>query len=106
MFDGTLKKETIQLLAAADYIEKNGWFSYGDKPHDDGDSSACAILALGAVSKYNYHSPLVHLLSYLNLDVTRYSSALVAWNDSPGRTKAEVLAAFRGAAAILTGVSS
>lgn len=79
------------LLRAADYIEEHGWCQ-GESVKPDG--SVCIYGALYAVTRddvaasYDADIALRHRLKTL----PEY------WNDAPGRTKAEVLKAMRGAA--------
>lgn len=82
------------LNAAADYIEQNGWFQ--DEPADAGDGTACAIWALDEVAGGFYNDARNALVNHLGLRELRLS--VIQWNDAPGRTKEEVIAAFRAAA--------
>lgn len=101
------------LLAAAEYIEKHGWQQYqyggryrhgyfldGQYRHEHfaatGDGPACLAGAIGSVTGKPPN---------LDGDVLRAVDTVIGgrfivshWNDAPGRTKEEVIAALRAAA--------
>lgn len=77
------------LRDAADYLEKNGWCQGRNETKD---GRVCLVEALARVA-----DPKTHLAAYDFLS-TRYGGvALSRWNDAPGRTQAEVIAALREA---------
>ena len=98
------------LYKAAEHIEVHGWYQgyfwphegLGDPPYTQGDPCC----ALGAISVVEDSDPVQHdtpamreLADYLGAKDPLGGSAPVAeWNDTPLRTKEEVLAALRGAA--------
>lgn len=82
------------LLAGADLIEAEGWNQGG---MSDG---FCAVQALSYAmpgpEDYDFLYPHARnaLVAYLGIECDE----LIPWNDAPGRTKEEVVAAFRAAA--------
>jgi hypothetical protein len=73
------------LLAAADYIEQHGWCQHIGKIN----GHVCASVALNMVGCPNMSwLALTHLVG----------RSIPRWNDAPGRTKEEVVAAMRKAA--------
>lgn len=103
------------LREAADVIRRNGWIQgdYFDRDQLDGgriskDCSVClhgAInLAAGGDPENDYHHNAVKATNTLvewlwtALDPAIYAS-LSAWNDAPGRTAEQVIAALEAAAA-------
>lgn len=90
------------LLDAADHLERYGWCSYA--AHEAGKPS-CAGLAIYRIGKEHGIETQVHLAKFLNLPPawnetgdSAYIEALFRWNDTPGRTAAEVIAALRSCA--------
>lgn len=79
------------LLEAAEYLELYGWIQ-GEMGAFGGP--CCIVGATVSVD------PLGEARAEAQLAVRRYLSvdSLPLWNDAPGRTAAEVIAALRGAA--------
>jgi hypothetical protein len=84
------------LLDAADYVERHGWCQ---NEFQNGFGSVCIMGALLHVVQWPDHLQgrgiteiLPRLTKYLG--VTRLDN----WNDAPGRTNEQVVAALRGAA--------
>ena len=75
------------LLAAAELLEKDGWCQ---GKHMDGQRR-CVGWAIADSTEGRMRNVLHVLDAYLEQDA-------VTWNDTPGRTLPEVLAALRGAA--------
>jgi hypothetical protein len=92
------------LLDAAKLIETRGWTQqayarrmFSDRPCEDAAffaGSFCAIGALKRVSKGNRESWCIAKLAADNAA----DGNMIAFNDAPGRTKAEVVAKLREAA--------
>ena len=95
------------LNAAADLIERTGWTqgfsaldSYGDSCYISSPAATC-YCAYGAVIKS--HADLGGGRGLLGpaFDIFRANAqttdGVIDWNDQPGRTKEEVIAALRGA---------
>lgn len=82
------------LLDAADRIEKEGWGQRGEVMY--GQPRLCPVTAINPYGAQfvTERDAAVKLLRH-HLGV----SSIVTWNDGYGRTKAEVLAAMRAAAA-------
>lgn len=86
------------LLAAADVIECNGWCQ------DDAGRVGGPRCVLGALRQACLPElpGLAHAEAHGRLRTFVHASGasfdLIAWNDAPGRTAAEVIAALRGAA--------
>lgn len=84
------------LLAAARYIEEHGWSQDGAWIERDG--SACAVGGIQAVTDWDEKGLAVAaengLCEFLGVVCAE------SWNDALGRTRDEVLAALRGAAAV------
>jgi hypothetical protein len=82
---------------AADYLEPRRWGQAPPGKHTP-DSGYCALGVLGVVGR-GRHLPkaaaIGALVRMLGLDE---GWDLALWNDAPGRTKQQVLDAFRGAA--------
>ena len=79
------------LLDAADLIERTNWWN--------GISLArptyCVLTAIGTVGKNTVaYKAATHFSNYVGMG----NQSIPQWNDAPGRTKEEVLAAMRGAA--------
>ena len=79
------------LLAAADYIEQHGWCQFYTRD-DQG-----AVCGFGAI--FNCSNPPIggHTLLAVDRMQRRLGMSISAWNDMPGRTKDEVVAALRAA---------
>lgn len=92
------------LLGAADLIEAEGWFKCGKQPYfEHGKHDRCAIVAIGEAAwridvgtKFEVWRTLARLIA------PEYPydppAGIVEWNNSPNRTKEEVVAALRAAA--------
>jgi hypothetical protein len=76
---------------AADRIEQRGWV----QGHTSSDEGLCLIYALGEATRVNAPSKWRTVSDSLQRIV---GLDLVDWNDAPGRTKQQVLDAFRAAA--------
>lgn len=98
------------LDGAADIIERNGWWrQYYYDPGSQLPMRDCAVCARGAINlAANGKNP--NRLSDVGQDALRalerylgisgeYPHSVADWNDKPGRTAEEVIAALRGAAA-------
>lgn len=85
------------LREAADLIDANEW---GQSSVTDTPGAYCPMIALNQINRRTNYEPYEALRRYLGI------RNIVAWNDKPGRTKAEVLAAMRGAADALDGGAS
>lgn len=88
------------LQQAAKLIEEKGWIqgSYGDHVH-----GFCSIGALGTVTDHETYYPATQVLAgavpeefcpQLKPSIQR----IIEWNDTPGRTRSEVVQLFRKAA--------
>ena len=87
------------LNKAADIIEEKGWIQ-GDFETEDG---VCVNRAITLVTWSDRGRPMdIELSDQVRRALREYLSSaplsLYKWNDKPGRTKEEVLAALRGAA--------
>lgn len=90
-FDGTQVSEKAQILIKAlELLRRDGWFQVGPDP---GTAQRCAIIAIydAEAKSRSHHWAVYH--EYLNLHKDGYFS-MTGWNDSPGRTFAEVEAFF------------
>ena len=83
------------LDAAADYIEGYGWCQY---KLEDGRGRACLMGALLRVWSDETIEHRYAVLDRLAGLLGRSVNSIALWNDAPGRTKEEVIAALRGAA--------
>lgn len=92
----SLVDETGQvLLDAADYIERHGWCQY---IVEDNQGRVCIGGAISAAASNSDQDDL-YVYALVRLDKYLHSYKLVPfWNDTPGRTKEEVIAALRAAA--------
>lgn len=98
------------LRAAADHIEKHGWTQHG--PGVDGNRCCASVAIIVVVDKAFGVAPSsrsardtkaqalfvaakLALMKHLRLSG---GWAVPGWNDAPGRTAEEVIAALRGAA--------
>lgn len=86
------------LLDAAAYIEEYGWFQLGSYRCYDGPEPACAMVAIAFVTDDYRADDHVGSKALCHLE-TVIGGSVPRWNDAPGRTKQEVVAAFRKAAA-------
>ena len=94
------------LLAAADLIERTGWTQGSPAADEQGypvrshSAAACRFCVAEAIRRACPGYPNDNLdIAAMNL-LERHLSTLdiPAWNDAPGRTKEEVVAALREAA--------
>jgi hypothetical protein len=84
------------LLDAADYIERHGWIQRTYKTNA-GKVCATGAIVLSSPRGPDFPVPVIinataRLKKYLGVD------HIPVWNDTPGRTKDEIVAALRGAA--------
>ena len=91
------------LLDAADYIERKGWCQRVNS-NIGGEVCAWGAIAIVLEVSPDFHvlthteqRALVKLVDYLGGGV-RLVGEIVRWNDTPGRTKEQVVAALRAAA--------
>lgn len=87
------------LNGAADLIERDGWTQNQYRSVDGGRCLSRAIgdCVPGHFDAAWWHSPLYEeAADYLRITIGRHF--LAGWNDQPGRTQAEVVAALRAAA--------
>lgn len=88
-----LTAESRGLLAAADYIEKWGWHQGSASGSTGG---VCAMGAILEVTDIKFHVRAMRLLCrHLG---SQHIDYIPDWNDSPSRTKEEVISALREAA--------
>lgn len=76
------------LLDAADYIERRGWSQFQSGRND---GPICMVSAIATVCVYS--KPFARALEELKQAL---GADPMQWNDKPGRTQAEVIAALRG----------
>lgn len=85
------------LNAAADKIEREGWFGAA------GHGPNCALIAINACvndgDDFNYTETRKALVRGIGDDGSFLSMNIVHWNNAPGRTKDEVVAMLRAVAA-------
>lgn len=88
------------LLAAARLIEEGGWIQpvTGGYSEGMGQCAFSAIFTIGNGAFDTYNGAARRLLAFLTGDPDGSYGRIFEWNDAPGRTKAEVLAALHGAA--------
>ena len=79
------------LLGAAEYLRKYGWIQWETGNHG---GPRCALGALESVDIDSVYDDAEYRLLR-----TVGASSVVKWNDAPGRTVEEVIAAFEKAAA-------
>ena len=87
------------LDAAADYIERHGWFShlYGSPSNDF--ASLCMGNAIGACASHDVHvEAYAAVIRALGCTDPVKHQVIWRWNDAPGRTKEEVVAMLRAVA--------
>ena len=91
----------INALHAARHLVAKGWTqcvsardAWGRRVEYN-NVMACSWCARGAVQKIVGHNPseITHELNVTLLELGQ-PNAIIAWNDEPGRTQAEVLALF------------
>ena len=96
-----LDETSVTLLKAAEYIEEHGWCQY-----DLFDEVNRACLD-GAIIRSSNNFSLIReieaqerVAKFLGANLSKRSALgfIHVWNDAPGRTKEEVVAALRGAA--------
>jgi hypothetical protein len=83
-----LDQVSLNLLAAAEYIEKHGWCQ---KRASNSLGQVCLFGALNRVTNNLSNSEYDRVYKVLN-------DQPINWNDEPGRTKEEVVNALRKAA--------
>jgi len=83
------------LLKAADLIERDGWCQGADLKQVDGKPARCAERAIEEflTSRRKFWEVMRALRNHVTVNT------VWEWNDAPGRTKEEVIAGLRGAAA-------
>lgn len=95
------------LLCAVDLLEQKGWTQGAFAQDVEGcivspmDPRAVCFCTLGAISKCgddNYRAAAVTVSKWLRQNYAGVNG-IVDWNDARGRTKEEVVAALRAAAA-------
>ena len=104
-FDGAQLNETAaHLLRAKEYILDHGW-CWG-APHGD-SGTVCVVVALGATAQDRPFAAAPYFAAcaavpYFTraVGVEDKTGNIAAWNDTPGRTVHEVLAAFDRAIAL------
>lgn len=85
-----LSPAAATLLKAADYIEEHAWCQ---GTIEDSAGRVCLVGALTKVGGWESYATVTDDLSHV-----LGNTNIVRWNNTPGRTKAEVVAALRGAA--------
>jgi hypothetical protein len=93
--------ETARIFrASADLIERRGWWSGGQPAHQ---GLICAFEALDVTVRKteDFMGAYNTFLHYLNAQADRHFAEISFWNDYPGRTKEQVLAALRECADLL-----
>lgn len=89
----SIHADTADVLdAAADHIEKHGWW-HPTAPRE-GDRPACASNAIAWSSGQHYHAAHRALADTLAADPNDLA-AIFDWNDGPDRTEQEVLDTLR-----------
>jgi hypothetical protein len=83
------------LAKAADLIEPEGAWRQGPSLRD---GAQCAVNALAAATRQGQSWGAMIDFAYQAIGLDAGSMALSEWNDAPGRTQAEVVAALRQAA--------
>ncbi len=91
--------EAVVLRKAADLIDERGWLQ---GQNFDADGRCCAFWALGkAAGKQRGLRPIYdQFAGYLHARNPRWRE-VSSWNDAPGRTKEQVVAALRECADLL-----
>ena len=83
------------LLDAADLIDRQGWWDGTPTPRGEQRTLHCIETAISAIGS----KQIDMARSEASVNFSNYvSTPSITWNDAPGRTKEEVLAAMRGAA--------
>lgn len=114
VFNITPEQISADCRAVADVIERNGWhqggYYFAESGKLAGDSRVCALGAINVVVHGLPWAPMWHTAARercgaLVMAITGHIRAtgqagdtLVDWNDEPGRTAEEVIAAFRACA--------
>jgi hypothetical protein len=83
------------LLDAADYIDVHGWCRGG---YGDDGGPRCILGAIRSVVPAHSVFTRGVALAAVNVFAARFGFAVSDWNDTPGRTAAEVCAALRACA--------
>lgn len=86
------------LNEAADLIEKFGWIQGNYGAEECGYCALGAILAVDFDDDYSIHS----FNNYIQDNHPDMNLGAVEWNDTPGRTKEEVISTLRKAAAYVS----
>lgn len=94
-------KQDLQNAAAA--IRQLGWWQASGSTYEPSrPMSVCAVMALDVVTGFDRsrcHDATDALAAHLRLSSDNHPyGAVVDWNDAPGRTAEEVIAAFEAAA--------
>jgi hypothetical protein len=90
------------LDAAADYIEQNGWTQNRSR---NADGAVCAIGAIRYAS--GQYVPISRLgLAAVDAVESHLGRWICGWNDTPGRTRTEVVAKLREVAAAERGATA
>lgn len=97
----TARAVTVLLRAAA-YLEQHGWSQGSAQPRRPGPP-CCLMIALGFASDeirdgFAASAAFYEAKGVLQRYVRPPGGLLSTWNDAPGRTADEVIAALRGAA--------
>jgi hypothetical protein len=87
------------LLDAAELLERDGWCRGTPK----GDGRHCVLGALGLAIRRTIEINDPCLVVLREVTGAKPPRGLVDWNDAPGRTQAEVVAALREAARRMLG---
>lgn len=80
------------LMDAADYIEAHGWCNLPGGGRGAPNPLCASLAIVEASSRAEMPGVVVRFASYLGLDCP---ARIPDWNDTPGRTGAEVCAALR-----------
>jgi len=89
------------LMDAADKIRTHGWFQMGCGGVNDGPESICAAIAINDVVLGYGEDVIIRQrirTAFIEHMGFRGWTDIMKWNDVPGRTKAEVIAALEDAA--------
>lgn len=90
-----LTEERITLLAAAEYIRQHGWCQNQVETHD---GRVCTVGAMGKVTIHKREMDCSAAAKRF-VDFNKIEPGFIGrWNDAPGRTKEEVIAALEAAA--------
>lgn len=84
---------TGEVLKAARALVTEGWTQFSSRAVIDGQDCYCVMGALNSAARTLGAMDAVHLAIQRALGIIG-TGAVTTWNDAPGRTQAEVLAAF------------